>query len=166
MLLDLLPVELPAQTVSLMLGVLLGLVFGIAAQISRFCLRRAVASDEGVDRSALAVWLLALNVAMGGFALAQATGWVELEDHRLLSPNVPVLAILIGGLAFGAGMVLTRGCASRLTVLGASGNLRALVADDVRRGRDARATQLGNTSNHATNVEEAGTELALIARVG
>ncbi len=39
---------------------------------------------------------------------------------------MPVAAILLGGLAFGAGMVLTRGCVSRLTVLSGTGNLRAV----------------------------------------
>ena len=36
------------------------------------------------------------------------------------------LSVVVGGLMFGVGMVLTRGCISRLTVLTASGNLRAL----------------------------------------
>jgi hypothetical protein len=35
---------------------------------------------------------------------------------------------LIGGLLFGVGMVMTRGCASRLLVLSANGNLRALLS--------------------------------------
>jgi len=34
---------------------------------------------------------------------------------------------IIGGLMFGAGMILARGCASRLLVLSATGNLRALI---------------------------------------
>ncbi len=43
-----------------------------------------------------------------------------------MAADLPVAAILLGGLLFGAGMVLTRGCASRLTVLAGTGNLRAL----------------------------------------
>jgi uncharacterized membrane protein YedE/YeeE len=35
---------------------------------------------------------------------------------------------IIGGLMFGAGMILARGCASRLLVLSATGNMRALIA--------------------------------------
>jgi uncharacterized membrane protein YedE/YeeE len=35
---------------------------------------------------------------------------------------------LVGGLLFGAGMIMTRGCASRLLVLSATGNLRALLS--------------------------------------
>lgn len=126
MLLENLPFELPVQSVHVIFGLILGLVFGIAAQISKFCLRRAVAADEGADRSAAAVWLMALAAAIGGFAIAQNLGYVALEDHRLLATSVPVLAIVTGGLAFGIGMVLTRGCMSRLTVLSATGNLRAL----------------------------------------
>ena len=108
------------------LGGLLGLIFGIAAQISRFCLRRAVAGDQTDRASAGAVWLTALAVAILSFFLATQFGFIEFSDHRYLSNDIPVLAILLGGTMFGAGMVLTRGCISRLTVLGASGNIRAL----------------------------------------
>ena len=38
---------------------------------------------------------------------------------------MPWLALILGGLLFGSGMVLTRGCVSRLTVLAGTGNLRA-----------------------------------------
>ncbi|WP_299846739.1 YeeE/YedE family protein [uncultured Roseovarius sp.] len=119
--------ELPfdAQTAHLLLGLALGLAFGVAAQISRFCLRRGLVA--GPDRrAALGTWLTALAAAIAGTTLAGLAGWIDLSDHRLMATDVPVLAIVVGGLAFGAGMVLTRGCVSRLTVLGATGNLRAL----------------------------------------
>ncbi len=126
MLLETLPFDLSAQTLHLLLGALLGAAFGIAAQISRFCLRRAIAGEGGTDRAALSVWLMALAVAIGGVTLASGAGYLDLGDHRYLASDVPVLAIALGGIAFGIGMVLTRGCMSRLTVLGATGNLRAL----------------------------------------
>ncbi|MFN3207550.1 MAG: YeeE/YedE family protein [Roseovarius sp.] len=126
MLLETLPFELPPQAIHLLLGALLGLAFGVAAQISRFCLRRAIAGDGGVDQAALSVWLLALATAIGAVAVARGMGLLDLGDHRYLASDVPVLAIALGGLAFGIGMVLTRGCMSRLTVLSATGNLRAL----------------------------------------
>ena len=126
MLLENLPFDLPVQTVHVIFGLILGLAFGAAAQISKFCLRRAVAGDAGADSSAGAVWMMALAVAIGGFQLAQSLGLVAMGEHRLLSQSVPVLAIVAGGLMFGLGMVLTRGCMSRLTVLSATGNLRAL----------------------------------------
>lgn len=107
------------------LGALIGLVFGAAAQISRFCIRRAIAADGSDGRQAGAVWLTALGVAVASFAVAFAIGFADLSEHRFWSPELPVLAIVAGGFMFGAGMILTRGCISRLTVLSATGNLRA-----------------------------------------
>lgn len=125
MLFELYELPVSAQTTQLLLGLLLGLVFGIAAQISRFCLRRGLVT--GPDRRpALGTWLTALAGAIAATTVVSALGWVDLSSHRLMTAELPVLAITLGGLAFGAGMVLTRGCVSRLTVLGASGNLRAL----------------------------------------
>ena len=117
---------LDARTLQLLFGLGLGLVFGIAAQISRFCLRRAVAGPADEQGSAAAVWLTAFATAIVGFQVAGLLGYVDVSGHRFVSNNLPLVAILLGGAAFGAGMVLTRGCVSRLTVLGASGNLRAL----------------------------------------
>lgn len=114
------------RTLQLLFGLGLGLVFGIAAQISRFCLRRAVAGDSTDRGQAGAVWLTAFATALVAFQLAGMSGYVEVSDHRFLSGDLPVVAILAGGLLFGAGMVLTRGCVSRLTVLSATGNLRAI----------------------------------------
>ena len=107
-------------------GLLLGLFFGALAQRSRFCLRSAVV-ETGRGLSPMAgVYAAALLVAVvGAFALSQA-GVVAFEETRFFGDSLPLGALVAGGLMFGAGMVLTRGCASRLTVLGAQGNLRAL----------------------------------------
>lgn len=116
--------DFDARSLQLLFGLGLGLIFGVAAQISRFCLRRSVV---GEDRgSAAAVWLTALGTAIAGFQIASWFGLIEVSDHRYLSNSLPFAAIILGGLAFGIGMVLTRGCVSRLTVLSASGNLRAV----------------------------------------
>ena len=125
MLLESLELGIETRTVHLIAGLVLGLLFGVAAQISRFCLRRAVAGAPEERGSAAAVWVTGLAAAILGYAVAQSSGLVALEDHRFLSTSLPVAAIVLGGLAFGAGMVLTRGCVSRLTVLSATGNLRA-----------------------------------------
>lgn len=113
------------QTLHVLLGVLLGGVFGVAAQISRFCLRRAVAGERSDRQSAAGVWMTALAVAILAVQGLGQAGLVAIGDHRWMSADLPVLALVAGGLAFGIGMVLTRGCVSRLSVLSASGNLRA-----------------------------------------
>lgn len=125
MLFELYDLEVAPALASVLFGGLLGLVFGAAAQISRFCLRRGVVAGHE-RQSALGVWLTGLLVAIIGTQLAVSFGLVDFAGHRFAATELPVLAILMGGLFFGAGMVLTRGCISRLTVLGATGNLRAV----------------------------------------
>lgn len=126
MLLELFDWGLDARTLQLLFGLAFGVVFGVALQISRFCLRRAVAGKSGERGSASATWMVALASAIVGFFLASKWGYVDLGGHRYLDRELPLLAIVLGGLAFGAGMILTRGCASRLTVLSATGNMRAV----------------------------------------
>jgi len=113
---------------SALFGVLLGTGFGVAAQRSRFCLRRALAGADVAERSsALAVWLSALGIAIVGTQLSAYLGWIDFSGHRFHDAAIPIVAIATGGLMFGIGMILTRGCASRLTVLAGSGNLRAVL---------------------------------------
>lgn len=117
---------LDARTLQVIFGLALGALFGIAAQISRFCLRRAVAGEHEERGTAGAVWFTAFATAIIGFFVASAFGYVDLSEHRYLAQDLPIFAIVLGGLAFGIGMVLTRGCVSRLTVLSAAGNMRAV----------------------------------------
>lgn len=126
MLLELYDFGLEPRTLHVLLGVALGAIFGIAAQISRFCLRRAVAGDAGERSSAAGVWLTGLAVAILATQGAAAAGYLDVSDHRWMASDLPILALVAGGLAFGVGMVLTRGCVSRLSTLAPAGNLRAL----------------------------------------
>jgi uncharacterized membrane protein YedE/YeeE len=117
--------ETTAKQASVVLGLILGLAFGALAERTRFCFRRAII---GADRqAAMGVWVTALAVAVLGTQIAVAAGLIGFADHRFMASDLPLLAIIAGGVMFGAGMVLTRGCVSRLTVLGGSGNLRALL---------------------------------------
>ena len=82
----------------------LGLAFGALAQITRFCLRRSLAGED--RKQAAGIWLTALAVAVLGTQAAVAQGWIGFGDHRFMAANLPVLAVVVGGLLFGAGMVL------------------------------------------------------------
>jgi len=112
-----------AREISVLFALGLGLVFGALAQLTRFCFRRALIGAD--RRQAAGIWAMALAVAVIGTQFAVAQGWISFDNHRLLTPELPVLAIVLGGMLFGTGMVLTRGCVSRLMVLSGSGNLRA-----------------------------------------
>lgn len=115
---------LTAPQAAVFYALILGALFGLLAERTKFCFRRGLVGED--RKQAMGVWVTALAVALAGTQGAVALGWITLEDHRFLAADLPVLAIVLGGLLFGAGMVLTRGCVARLTVLGASGNLRAL----------------------------------------
>ena len=118
--------EITARQLAIALGLALGLAFGALAEITRFCVRRGLVGPAADRRPALGVWLMALATAVIGTQAALTSGVISFDAHRFLAPDLPWLAIVAGGLIFGAGMVLTQGCVSRLTVLSGTGNLRAL----------------------------------------
>ena len=110
-------------------GAAIGLAFGFLAQRSRFCLRAAVI--EFWHRrfgEKLSVWLLAFSAAVIGVQLLALGGLLDTANARQIATRGSLSGALMGGLLFGVGMVLTRGCASRLLVLSANGNLRALLS--------------------------------------
>lgn len=119
--------SLTPRSASVLLGLSFGLSFGVLAFLTRFCLRRGLVGSLAERHAALTTWLLALAVAVIGTQAAVWVGWIDFTEHRFLASDLPLIEILLGGLMFGAGMVLTRGCLSRLTVLAATGNLRAVV---------------------------------------
>ncbi|MFU2486344.1 YeeE/YedE family protein [Thauera sp. WH-1] len=110
-------------------GLFIGGLFGFLAQRSRFCLRAAVVEvARGELGPKLAVWLLAFSSAIiltQGLILA---GLFDTANVRQLASQGSLSGAAIGGLLFGIGMVLARGCSSRLLVLAANGNLRALLS--------------------------------------
>ena len=110
-------------------GALIGALFGFTAQRSRFCLRAAVIEFWHRQLGEkLAVWLLAFSSAVVGVQALILLGALDVSNARQLAARGSLSGALIGGLLFGAGMIMTRGCASRLLVLSANGNLRALLS--------------------------------------
>lgn len=118
-----------AAETSAVLGLLVGLWFGVFAQQSRFCLRAAcVEIWRGKAGQKVAIWLLAFGAALLLTQMAIEWGWVETAQVRQLNNVGSLSGAIVGGLLFGIGMVLAGGCASRLLVLSATGNLRVLMA--------------------------------------
>ncbi len=119
---------LGTPAVLLAAGLAVGLLFGAAAQQSAFCLRSAsVAFWRGQFGQSMAIWLMAFFAALLGVQILVATETLPLTDVRQLASAGTLSGAVIGGLMFGCGMILARGCASRLLVLSATGNLRALL---------------------------------------
>ena len=110
------------------LGGIVGMAFGAAAQHSRFCLRAStVELAEGQLGPRLAIWLIAFSAAVATVQSAIWLGWLDVSESRQIINTGSMSGAIIGGLMFGVGMILARGCASRLLVLSATGNLRAIV---------------------------------------
>ncbi|SFT97615.1 YeeE/YedE family protein [Sedimentitalea nanhaiensis] len=110
-------------------GLLTGTAFGIAAQRSRFCLRAAtVEFSRGQMGDKVAVWLLTFSTALVWVQSAQLLGLMDGADARMMAVPGSWSGAILGGLMFGAGMVLARGCSGRLLVLAATGNLRSVVS--------------------------------------
>jgi uncharacterized protein len=110
-------------------GMCIGVLFGFFAQRSRFCLRSAVIEfAHNVTGGKLTVWLFAFSTAVLATQAFIVLGWLDVTSARQLAARGSLSGALLGGAMFGVGMILARGCSSRLLVLAANGNLRALLS--------------------------------------
>jgi uncharacterized membrane protein YedE/YeeE len=111
-------------------GAVIGAIFGAFAQQSRFCLRAAaIEFSRGQIGGKVAIWLIVFSTAITGTMLLSAFDLFTATEARQLASPQSLSGAAIGGLLmFGTGMVLARGCSSRLLVLSATGNLRALLS--------------------------------------
>ena len=110
-------------------GVFIGFVFGFFAQRSRFCLRSAVIEfARGMPGGKLTVWLFAFSIALLATQALIALGAMDVGNARQLAARGSLSGAAVGGALFGIGMILARGCSSRLLVLAAQGNLRSVLS--------------------------------------
>lgn len=115
-------------TVLFATALIVGVIFGAAAQHSRFCLRSAtIEFSTRAWGSSLSIWLIAFCSAVLGVQAMIAFHFLDVSEARQLASTGSLSGAVIGGLLFGTGMILARGCASRLLILSATGNLRAVV---------------------------------------
>jgi len=152
-------------------GAVIGLLFGFFAQRSRFCLRAAVIEFwRGKFAEKLSVWLLAFATALIAVQALILAGWLDVGGVRQLANRGSLSGALVGGLLFGVGMIMTRGCASRLLILSANGNLRALLSGLVF-AVTAQATLAGSLAPLRSEIAgwwtvEGGSARNLLALVG
>lgn len=109
-------------------GLMLGVLLGLVLQRSGFCVRAALANAfEGKDKAKLRAYLLAVAVALASSQVLVGLGLVDLAATPYLRASVPLMGLVIGGVVFGAGMMLAGGCPSRLMVRSAEGQGGALL---------------------------------------
>lgn len=107
-----------------------GIVFGAVSQHSRFCLQGGLREAiKGQSRTRLLTYGAAMGCALIAVAVLQLTLGQAIVPTRpaYLAPNLAWGRVLIGGLMFGAGMMLARGCPLRMTIRAAQGSLHAFL---------------------------------------
>ena len=118
--------ELDVRTQFVLVGFCVGLLYGLIAQPTRFCIRRGVTDlAEGRGSATLTGWLGALLVAVPMTQWMIIDGHLSLEGMVYFPASLSLWTTVLGATLFAIGMVLTRGCPARLLVLAGSGNLRA-----------------------------------------
>ena len=110
-------------------GLVIGLLFGLLAQRSRYCARAAVLECcEKQPAVRTSVWWLGFGACVMGVQLLVATDVLHPEASRFMAQPGSYSGAILGGLLFGMGMVLAKACAGRMIILSGQGNLRAVLA--------------------------------------
>lgn len=116
---------------SLMGGGIIGLIAGFALERSDFCTRSAMTTLlEGSwrkDATLVMNVLVAMLTALVLLALVEMAGLDLVAQSSSHEDALRVGGILIGATVFGVGMTLSRSCISRMLILAARGNARALI---------------------------------------
>ena len=108
----------------LLSGMIVGSLFGYAAQRGRFCIKSTFQDIQLFgDFTRVRLLLVLLLVELVGFALIAALGWISPAAKPLYWK-----ANILGGVFFGIGMVLAGGCAGSITYRLGEGSGLALSA--------------------------------------
>ncbi len=110
-------------------GLLVGGLMGAIVQRSKFCIAAACHSVVTIkDLSQSRAYAMALIVAILGTQILYKTGEVDITRCIYIASPVTWLSYIVGGFIFGVGIVYAGGCASRILVRSAEGNLGGLVS--------------------------------------
>lgn len=122
------PSALPHAALLALAAGLLGFAAGWLIERTHFCTMGAI-SDAYLFGSLrrLRAWCLAIATALLLTQGVAALGILPLAESFYLVPRIEPLALFVGGVLFGVGMVLAGGCASRNLVRLGAGSLKALV---------------------------------------
>ena len=119
--------ESPIVLVSI-LGLVLGLVFGVTAQRTNFCTMGALSDAVFMgDWNRFRSWMLAIAIAILGSQALHIGGVLDLRSSIYLTPNLGWAGAIFGGTLFGFGMTMTGGCGNKTLVRLGAGNLKSLI---------------------------------------
>lgn len=120
--------ELPFGLLAALVGLIGGVVLGLAARLGDFCTLGALESAVyGKDQRRLRLWGIVLGVAILGTQIGALGGWIDLDGSFYHAIVWNPWASIIGGLVFGYGMALAGNCGFGALVRFGGGDLRSLV---------------------------------------
>lgn len=106
----------------------LALALGAVMNRTQFCTMGALADIVHTgDWTRMRMWIGAIGVALIGTAVLAGAGLIDPAKTIYAGPRLRWLSAIIGGLAFGFGMVLASGCASKTLVRIGGGSLKSLL---------------------------------------
>ena len=122
-------IELLGEPMSLaLIGLVGGMMLGLAARIGRFCTLGAIEDAiYGNDSTRLRMWGVAIGVAICGSFSLSALGLLQTEQTIYLSFAFQPLAAALGGVMFGYGMALAGNCGYGALARLGGGDLRSFV---------------------------------------
>ncbi|MDP5218952.1 YeeE/YedE family protein [Ruegeria sp. 2205SS24-7] len=116
-----------ANTVAL-IGLVGGMVLGLAARIGRFCTLGAIEDYVYAnDDRRLRMWVVAIGVAMIGSHTGIALGWLDPLGSPYIAQTWSPIGSIVGGLMFGYGMAISGNCGYGALARLGGGDLRAFV---------------------------------------
>ncbi len=134
---------------------MISLVLGVISQRTHFCTMGAVSDVVNMgDWTRARQWMLAVGVAMVGFAALSHTGQIDASKTLYAGSRFLWLSAIVGGVMFGYGMVMASGCGNKTLVRIGGGNLKSLVVFVVM-GISAFATLKGITAVVRVNTVDA-----------
>ncbi|MCC0075256.1 MAG: YeeE/YedE family protein [Rhodobacter sp.] len=120
--------SIPYGVLAALVGLVGGVVLGLAARLGNFCTLGALETAVyGSDQRRLRLWGVVLAVAIFGTYLGAELGIVEIAETYYHQITWNPWASIAGGLIFGYGMALAGNCGFGALVRFGGGDLRSLV---------------------------------------
>ncbi|MDP2086178.1 MAG: YeeE/YedE family protein [Gemmobacter sp.] len=120
--------NLPYGALAALIGLIGGVVLGLAARLGDFCTLGALESAiYGKDHKRLRLWGVVLAVAILGTQFGAMAGMVDVGASFYHTIAWNPAASVVGGLVFGYGMALAGNCGFGALVRFGGGDMRALV---------------------------------------
>ncbi|MFN0116616.1 MAG: YeeE/YedE family protein [Paracoccaceae bacterium] len=119
---------MPVGAIAAVIGVIAGLVLGLAARFGGFGTLSALrAAAELGDQRRVRLWGIVIGVAIVASFALDTLGYARIAATPYHAQGWYPVAVVLGGLTFGYGMALAGSCGFEALVRAGAGDLRALV---------------------------------------